>query len=302
MQHGTPQVEGGVHRPQGAHPIGFGHHAAGADLAGGDQLDVDARFGKAAEHAGGGARGAGHAGTDGADSGDGRPLLEARPGPLAQQGRHGLLGPGQVVALEHKAHVATRAWMGALRLHDRIEADAGIGQGAADGRGGAGSIGQALHRHLGLAAVEGDAAHGGIAELAGARVGTQVLLGQFEGLAGCPQGLLPLLPVDKATHLHLAGGDQPQVDAVAGQGVEQLGRHARPAHDSGTGDAQLGQARLGPELGAAGVQGCQHFPAHQLGPVGFGRGQGEGDVVGGAFMGGLHDQVDVEAGIAQGLK
>ena len=37
--HGT-QPEAGMHRLQGSDAIGFRHHAAGADLTGGDQFDA----------------------------------------------------------------------------------------------------------------------------------------------------------------------------------------------------------------------------------------------------------------------
>ena len=230
-------------------------------------------------------------------------------GPLLQEGGQGLLGPQAVVPLEGEADVAAGGActaMEALRLHDGIEADRRIGQGTADGGGGAGTIGHPPHGDLGLVAVEGHAAHRRCIQAAELGVEPQLALLQLEGFGGGPQGPLPLVAGHQAAHLHLAGGDQAQVDAGAGQGVEQTGRHPRPAHDAGTGDAQLGQAGLGAQLGAADAQRRahrrQHFTAHQLGPVEIGSGQGEGDVVGGALVGGLHDQVHIEASGAQGFK
>ena len=174
-------------RLQGRHPIGFGHHAAGADFAGGDHFNVDAGFGQAAEHAGGRAGGRRHARPHRAHPGDCHALLEAGFGPLGQQGLQGRLGPAQVVAAQGEAHVAAElvaAAVGALRLDDRIEAEARIGQGPADGGGAAGPVGNAMHRHLGLVPVEGDAAHLRFAQARRAGVEPQLLLGQFEGLGG----------------------------------------------------------------------------------------------------------------------
>ena len=103
--------------------------------------------------------------------------------------------------------------MGALGLHDRVEADAGVGQGAADGRGGAGAIGQAPHCHLGLIAVEGNAANSRIPLMAGPGIAAQLLIRQLKGFGGGPQGPIRLVSSHQAAHLHLAGSNQAQVDA-----------------------------------------------------------------------------------------
>ena len=196
--------------------------------------------------------------------------------------------------------------MGALGLDDRIEADAGIGQGSAHGGGGAGTIGQPPQRHLGLVAIQGHAAHGRLAQLTDQRILAQLALLQFEGLGGGPERLGPLLAGHQTTHLHLAGGDQAQVDAGAGQGVKQPGGHSGPAQNPGPGDAQLGHRPLGRELGAArtqlGPHAGQHLAAHQLGPIQISGRQREGDVVAAALLGGLHDQVHIQPRGAQGLE
>jgi len=77
-----------------------------------------------------------------------------------------------------EAHVAAQGpgavshTVGALRLHDRVQ---GFECRARPGRGRrrratAGRSGSLAHDHLGLVAVEGDTAHGGITEVAGTRV------------------------------------------------------------------------------------------------------------------------------------
>ena len=240
----------GLQRPDA---IGCRHHAAGADFAGGDHFDVDARRRQGAEHAGCGAGGAGHARPHGAHPGDGHPLLKAGARPLVQQRLQGGAGALQVVAFEAEAHVAAALValpMGALRLHDRIEADAGVRQGPAHRRGRAGAIGDAPHRHLGLIQVEGHTAHLRFPGTGGGGVEPQLLLPQLEAAGGGLEGLVALVARHQAAHLHLAGGDQPQVDALFGQGVEQPGRHPRAPHDAGPGDAQFGHAGLGAQGGA----------------------------------------------------
>lgn len=122
------------------------------------------------------------------------------------------------------------------------------------------------------------------------------MIGQFEGGRRRPQGLGGLVSLHQTAHLHLAGGDHAQVDAAAGQGVEQPGRHPGAAEDPRPGDAQLGEAPLGGEGAVGGPGGVQQHLADLPGPFQLGRGEGEGDVVGGPLLGGLHDQVHVEAG------
>ena len=194
----------------------------------------------------------------------------------------------------------------ALRLHDRIEADAGIGEHPAYGRGRAGFIGDAAHGHLGLIPVERHTAHLGCAGAGWGWVEMQLPLAQLKALGCGLQGFAALVTGHQAAHFHFAGGDQAQVDAALGQGVEQAGRHAGAPHDPGAGDAQLGHAAFSADRGAlgAGAHGRQHFAAHQLGPIQLRLGHGEGDVVGEAavvaaaggvgFVGGLHDQIHVQ--------
>ena len=52
----TIEAEGLVHGLQGSDSIVFGHHAADADFAGGDHLDVDPSFRQSPEHLCGTAR------------------------------------------------------------------------------------------------------------------------------------------------------------------------------------------------------------------------------------------------------
>ena len=179
--------------------------------------------------------------------------------------------------------------MDALGLHDRVEADAGVGEGPAHCRSGAGAIGHTAHGNLGLIPIEGYPPHGGIIAVAGLAVVVELLIAQFKGFGRRAQGFGALVIGNQTAHLDLAGGDQAQVDAAAGQGVKQAGGYAGAAHDPGPGDAELGHAALGRELGQVGSHGRQHFTAHELGPIELMGGQGKSDVVGAPLMGGLHD-------------
>ena len=225
-----------MHRLERPDPVGFSHHAAGADLAGGDQFDVDAGLRQAAKHAGRRSRCAGHACSHGTHPGDRGSFLEAGAAPAGQHRPQGPFGAGAVVTLEGEAHVTAEFRshpMGALRLNDRVEADAGIRERPADRGCGARPVRHAPHHHLHLVAVKGHAPHGGTVRVAGSGAMPDLMVGQLEGRGGGPQGLAPLTPLHQAAHLHLAGGDQPQVDAQPGQGVEQPGRHPGSAHDPG---------------------------------------------------------------------
>ena len=122
---------------QGSDAVVFGDDTTRADFAGGDHLDVDACIRQGPEHP---CRCSGrgwHPGSDGTDPRDRRSLLKAGSGPLAQQGGQGLLRPTEIVAAQGEAQVTAEgiaAAMGALRLHDGIEADVGFRQRPADRR------------------------------------------------------------------------------------------------------------------------------------------------------------------------
>ena len=83
MNFGSAQAKGAVHALQGPDAIIFSHDAAGADFAGGNHLDVDARLRQGPEHAGGRAWGTGHAGTDSTHPRDRLALFKPRAWPLA---------------------------------------------------------------------------------------------------------------------------------------------------------------------------------------------------------------------------
>ena len=140
--------------------------------------------------------------------------------------------------------------MAALRLHDGIEADAGVGQHTAYGRGGAGLIRDSANSHLGLIPVEGHAAHFRFARTRWRRIEVELPFVEFKALSCRLQGLAALMACHQTAHLHLAGGDQAQVDASLGKGVEQASRHTGTPHDPGTGDAQFGHTALGADRGA----------------------------------------------------
>ena len=80
------------------------------------------------------------------------------------------------------------------------------------------------------------------------------------------------------------------------QAVEQQRRDARAAHDAGPTDAELGHAALGSQLSAKAVE---HATADRTGLLEIGFGDGEGDVVAAALVGGLNDQVHVDGGRGQ---
>ncbi len=158
------------------------------------------------------------------------------------------------------------------------------------------------HGELDLVPVEGDAAHGGIRELAAERLTTQLAFLQFERFGRGPQGLGAFTTGHHATHLHLTGGDQPQVDAQARQGVEQAGGDAGAPEDPGPGNADLGHVGLAAEHGVFSAHLLQHLAADLAGPLQVAFGQGEGDVVAAAVLAGLHDQIHIQIGRAQGLE
>jgi len=299
VPNGAPEAEAGMHRPQGRHPIRFRHHTTGADLTGGDQFDVEAGLGQVAEHAARRPGGGGHAGANGAHPGDRRALLQGGAGPLSQQGAEGLVGGGPILPLEREADVATAIGVLPLRLHDRIHADARVGQGRAEGRRGAGPVGHMAHAHLGLVAIEGDTTHLRLAGAGGGGVDLQLPLRQLEGFAGGPQRLAAHGGCDHAAHLHFAGGDQTQVDALPRQGVEQAGGNAGAAHDPSATDAQLAHAALGHQLAAHGVD---EFGADPAGILEIRFRHRESDVVAVALVGGLNDQIHIHIAGGEGFE
>ena len=83
------------------------------------------------------------------------------------------------------------------------------------------------------------------------------------------------------------------------EGVEQVCCDARSPHDSGSADAQLCQPAFCRQLTTEFVE---HALAHLAGQVQVCLGDGEGDVIAAALMGGLNDQIHIDAGVRQGFE
>ena len=194
--------------------------------------------------------------------------------------------------------------MGPLGLHDGVQADAGVSQGPADRRGRSRLIGNAADGHLRLIPIEGDTAHLGLAGAGGGGIEVQLAFAQLKAVGCRLEGLVALMAGDQAAHLDFAGGDQTQVDAALGQGVEQARGHTGSTHDSGTGNAELGHPGLGAQgrPSRLGIHGVQDALADRLGVLQLSLRHGEGDVVAAAFVGGLNDQIHAQARTGEGFK
>ena len=293
------QPEACVHGLQGRHTVLLRHNAAGADLTGGDQPDVDAGIRQGTEHPTGGAGGGRHSRAHSADPGDGLPFFQCGAGPLRQQGSQGDIRPVAILLAQDETDVAGTVAVESLRLNDGIEADAPFRQGGAQGCRGAGSVRHMAHRELGLITVEGDSAHFGLVRAAQLRIQLHLCVRHIEGLLDGLQRLAAGGGIDHAAHLHFAGGDQPQVDPLLRKAIEQVGGDAGTPHDPGTTDAEFGQSPLGRQLSA---QAVEHRLAHRAGTVQLGFCHREGDVVAAALVGGLDDQIHVDARRREGLE
>ena len=95
----APQVKTGVHRLQRPNSVVFSNNAAGADLAGCNQADVDPCICEGSEHPAGGARGRGHACPHGTDAGNRFTILERSTGPLRQQRSEGDIGAAPILLI-----------------------------------------------------------------------------------------------------------------------------------------------------------------------------------------------------------
>ena len=149
-----------------------------------------------------------------------------------------------------------------LGLDDRIETDAPFRQGIAQRRSSAWAIGNMPHRQLGLIAVEGDATHFGLVRAAQLRVRPHLRVRHIEGLLHGLQSFATGGGIDHTTHLHFAGGDQPQVDFLLRKAVEKAGCDAGAPHDPRTTDAEFRQTSF---RGQFSPEAVEHRLAHAAG-------------------------------------
>ena len=126
----------------------------------------------------------------------------------------------------------------------------------------------------------------------------ELVIIQFKHLRSGAQGFGGLFALNQAAHLHFTGGDHAQADAHLAEPVKQLGGNSRSPHDPGPANAEFGQPALHLQLTAfAQVLAAEGLSCRQLSLR-----QGEGDVIAAAVVGGLHDQVDVQASSAEPFK
>ena len=147
------------------------------------------------------------------------------------------------------------------------------------------------HAQLRLIPVEGDPTHLRFASVADGWIELHLRILQFEGLTHGLQRLASIRSVNHAAHLHFAGGDQPQIDALLRQTREQTGGDAGATHHPRAADAQLRHPPFGREISP---QALQQTCTDVLGPLQICLRHGEGDVVAAALMGRLDDQIDVD--------
>ena len=196
------ELEARVNGLQGCHAVLFRHNTAGADFAGGDQGDVDLRVSQGPEHAPCRSGRGGHAGTDGADLGDARAVLERGAGPLGQQWCEGHIGAGPILFAEDETDVAAAITVLPLGLNDGVQADRGIRQGRAKRGGGARTIRHVAHGQLGLVG-QGDTTDRLTAVLNG-WIQLNLRVGRLEGLAMACSAFLPWLdPITQLTFASL---------------------------------------------------------------------------------------------------
>jgi len=234
-----------MHCLQCTHTILFCDHAAGSDFTGGDEADVDAGVGQCAEHAPCGSGRGGHAGSYGTHPCDGFSVLERRSGPLGQQGCQGDIGSCAVVFAQDEADVPGAVAVLALRLDDGIEADAVVGEGGTESCGGAGAVGNVAHTQLHLIAIQSNPADLWFASTVLGWVQRDLGVIKVKGILHGLQGLAAGAGINHAAHLHFAGRDQAQIDALLGQAGEQAGGNAGAPHDSSAADAEFGEAAFG---------------------------------------------------------
>ena len=151
------ESEAGMDRLNGSDAIGFCHHATGTDFAGGDQFDIEAGIGQIAEHPASCPGCGRHACSNGTNAGDGGAILKLGTRPLGKQRCERLIGARALVPLEGEGDVAAAVGMLPFRLHDRVQTDARISEGGAEGCCSARLVGHMAHTHLGLIAIEGNA-------------------------------------------------------------------------------------------------------------------------------------------------
>ena len=120
-----------------------------------------------------------------------------------------------------------------------------VSESGAEGSRRARTVRHVPNAQLSLIAVKGDPTHFRFAPVADGWIELHLRILQFEGLSHGLQRLASVHGVNHAAHLHFAGGDQPQVDALLRQTCEQSGGNARASHHPRAADAQLGHAPFG---------------------------------------------------------
>ena len=148
--------EGAVEEADGLFGVLGAEEDGNADFAGGDQFDVDARVGEGAEHEGGVAGGGLHAGADQADFGEIVVAKEFFRAEFAGEGLGDFAGLIEIAVGDGEGEVGEAVFAGVL--DDGVDGDAGIGEGAEELGGDAGSVGDVAEGEGGDIAVEGDGA------------------------------------------------------------------------------------------------------------------------------------------------